>query len=118
VEKQKFLIIGAGIGGLAVAAALRQQGHEFEIFEADDTMRHGGAGIAIWANALHALRSLGMKDTPPYFKTNHNGVAIRTASGKTIMSADADDLAQRYGALSAVLHRDTLQPAARALRAK
>jgi 2-polyprenyl-6-methoxyphenol hydroxylase-like FAD-dependent oxidoreductase len=108
VEKQKFLIIGAGIGGLAVAAALRQQGHEFEIFEAADTMRHGGAGIAIWANALHALRSLGMKDTPPYFKTNHNGVAIRTASGKTIMSADADDLAQRYGALSAVLHREHL----------
>lgn len=108
MKKQKFLIIGAGIGGLAVAAALRQQGHEFEIFEAAESLRHGGAGIAIWANALHALRSLGMKDTPPYFKTGYSGVAIRTASGETIMSADARDLAERYGALSAVLHREHL----------
>lgn len=108
MEKQKFLIIGAGIGGLAVAAALRQQGHAFEIFEAADSMRHGGAGIAIWANALHALRSLGLKDIPPYFKTGYSGVAIRTASGETIMSADAGDLTERYGALSAVLHREHL----------
>lgn len=108
MEKQKFLIIGAGIGGLAVSAALRQAGHHIEIFEASDIMRHGGAGIAIWANALHALRSLGLKDTPPYFKTGYSGVAIRTSDGQTIMSANAQALADRYGALSAVLHREHL----------
>jgi 2-polyprenyl-6-methoxyphenol hydroxylase-like FAD-dependent oxidoreductase len=108
MKKQKFLIIGAGIGGLSVAAALRQQGHESEIFETADTVRHGGAGIAIWANALHALKALGLKETPPYFKSNHSGVAIRTAAGATIMSADGGDLAERYGALSAVLHREHL----------
>lgn len=108
MQKQKFLIIGAGIGGFSVAAALRQIGHEFEIFEASDTVRHGGAGIAIWANALHALKALGMKETPPYFKTGHSAVAIKTAAGATIMSADAGDLAERYGALSAVLHREHL----------
>lgn len=108
MKRRKFLIIGAGIGGLSVAAALRKSGHEFEIFEASPVIRHGGAGIAVWANALHALRSLGLEENPPYFANSHSLVAIRTAKGKIIMKADPGDLAGRYGALSAVLHREKL----------
>lgn len=108
MKRKKFLIIGAGIGGLSVAAALRKGGHEFEIFESSPAVRHGGAGIAVWANALHALRALGMEENPPYFANTHSLVAIRTAKGEIIMRADPGDLAARYGALSAVLHREKL----------
>lgn len=108
MKEQKFLIIGAGIGGLSVAAALRKAGHSFEIYEAAPAMRHGGAGIAVWANALHALRALGLQSLPACFQIGHSPVAIRTWSGEVLMQADTSELAERYGALSAVVHREKL----------
>ena len=44
------LILGAGLGGLTLAQALRNKGVSFEIFERDDGLdaRSGG-----WAIALH-----------------------------------------------------------------
>lgn len=108
MKEQKFLIIGAGIGGLSVAAALRNAGHSFEIYEAAPAMRHGGAGIAVWANALHALRALGMQSLPACFQIGHSPVAIRTWRGEVLMQADTSELAERYGALSAVVHREKL----------
>ena len=108
MKQKKFLIIGAGIGGLSVAAALRNAGHTFEIFETAPAMRHGGAGIAVWANALHALRALGMESLPDCFQIGHSPVAIRTSRGEILMQADSSELAQRYGALSAVVHREKL----------
>ena len=108
MNDKHIIIIGAGIGGLAVAAALRKARIAFTIYESAPAMRHGGAGIAVWANGLHALRQLGMQGIPDYFHTNHGAVAIRTAEGRTIMSAEAGTLTERYGALSAVLHREKL----------
>lgn len=55
----RVAVVGAGLGGLAVSAALRQQGHVVEIFEASDTNAETGLGITVPPNGAKALQCLG-----------------------------------------------------------
>ena len=51
----KIGIVGAGIGGLTLAALLREQKHEVRIFEKNATTAEVGAGIGIGDNVLTKL---------------------------------------------------------------
>ena len=53
-------IAGAGMGGLAAAAALRQQGLSVTVYEQARQFTRLGAGIQIGCNAMHLLRGLGL----------------------------------------------------------
>jgi len=55
-------IAGAGLAGLAVAAALAQQGWRVRVHEKSTALREIGAGIYLFENALNALRILGVFD--------------------------------------------------------
>src|ERR1051326_2078276 len=54
----KVILIGAGIGGLAAAIALRRVGVETAVFEQAERLREVGAGLTIWANAIKALHKI------------------------------------------------------------
>jgi len=70
----QIAVIGAGIAGLATAAALQQRGHGVTVFEERlDTST--GAGISIWPNALAALDHLGI------------GAGVRAAGGRVSAGA-------------------------------
>ena len=56
--KPKILIVGAGIGGLTAANALRQAGMGVEVFERAAELKEIGAGIALSANAMRVLQHL------------------------------------------------------------
>lgn len=56
----KILIIGGGIGGLATALALHQQGIVSQVYERADALHEVGAGISLWSNATHVLQQLGL----------------------------------------------------------
>ena len=58
----KAIVIGAGIGGLAAGIALRRAGLDVTVFERAGELREIGAGISLWANALHALDKLGVRE--------------------------------------------------------
>lgn len=59
---QRVLVVGAGIGGLAAAAAFARRGAEVEVVEIRPNAEVYGVGISQPANALRALRSLGVLD--------------------------------------------------------
>ena len=61
MTQHKILIAGAGLGGLAAASFLMQDGHEVEVYEQAPKLDEIGAGIQISANAMHALRHLGLE---------------------------------------------------------
>jgi 2-polyprenyl-6-methoxyphenol hydroxylase-like FAD-dependent oxidoreductase len=56
---KKAIIIGAGIGGLAAAIALRQAGWDVSVHEQAEALLPMGAGLSIWRNAVDALDQLG-----------------------------------------------------------
>jgi 2-polyprenyl-6-methoxyphenol hydroxylase-like FAD-dependent oxidoreductase len=59
---KKILVIGGGIGGAATALALHRAGFKPALYERTETLREVGAGIALWANATHVLKQLGVLD--------------------------------------------------------
>ena len=58
----KILVLGAGIGGLGAAIALRQRGFDVDLVEVKPELSVYGVGINQPANSLRALRSLGVLD--------------------------------------------------------
>jgi FAD-dependent urate hydroxylase len=57
----RMLVVGAGIGGLGAARALRQRGFAADVLERESAWSHSGAGIYLPGNAARALRALGLE---------------------------------------------------------
>jgi 2-polyprenyl-6-methoxyphenol hydroxylase-like FAD-dependent oxidoreductase len=59
---ERVLVVGAGIGGLAAAAALGRRGVQVEVVDIKAENAVLGVGLSQPGNALRALRSLGVYD--------------------------------------------------------
>jgi 2-polyprenyl-6-methoxyphenol hydroxylase-like FAD-dependent oxidoreductase len=59
---ERTLVVGGGIGGLTLAAALRRHGLAAELVERAPTWRTVGAGLAVQPNGLRVLYTLGVGD--------------------------------------------------------
>ena len=60
LEAMRVGIIGAGISGLALGAALHRNGMDVQIHESHSQVRGGGSGITLAPNGLAALDALGI----------------------------------------------------------
>jgi 2-polyprenyl-6-methoxyphenol hydroxylase-like FAD-dependent oxidoreductase len=56
----RVAIAGAGLAGLATAAALSRAGHEVAVFEQADGLRASGLAINVWSNATTLLPGFGI----------------------------------------------------------
>ncbi|HEY7386877.1 MAG TPA: FAD-dependent monooxygenase [Bryobacteraceae bacterium] len=54
-------VVGAGMGGLTVAATLRQAGFDVQVYEQAARFARIGAGIQIMPNAMKVLRRIGIE---------------------------------------------------------
>ena len=106
----RVAIIGAGMGGLACAAALLRQGAKVTIYEQASTFKRIGAGIQMTPNAVKALRGLGLEEAL-------RDVAFEAAVGHNREAASGDvtniielggRIVERCGAPLLTLHRGDL----------
>jgi 2-polyprenyl-6-methoxyphenol hydroxylase-like FAD-dependent oxidoreductase len=58
----RIAVIGAGIGGLAAACALHEQGFEVHVYERAGELGEAGAGLQLGPNAVKVLRALGIEE--------------------------------------------------------
>jgi salicylate hydroxylase len=56
----RVAVIGAGIGGLTAAIALRAQGCEVEVFDQVSVLNEIGAGVSLGGNGMRVLDALGL----------------------------------------------------------
>jgi salicylate hydroxylase len=59
-RKPKIVIVGAGIGGLTAAAALRNRGCEVVVLEQATVLGEVGAGVQLSPNAIKVMCALGL----------------------------------------------------------
>jgi 2-polyprenyl-6-methoxyphenol hydroxylase-like FAD-dependent oxidoreductase len=108
----RIAIIGAGIGGLATAIALRQRGVRADVFEAAETLRPVGAGILMQPNAMTVLARLGLADA-----VTSAGITLERAgiwdagdlAGGPLQEIDMSAIARRHGTPTVALLRSALQ---------
>lgn len=60
MENLKVIIVGAGMGGLTTALAMRQAGYSVEVYDRVRALRPAGAGISLWSNGVKVLNRLGL----------------------------------------------------------
>ncbi|MCF6387830.1 FAD-dependent urate hydroxylase HpxO [Mycobacterium sp. MBM] len=58
----KVVIIGAGMGGMSAALALRQIGIETAVYERVTENKPVGAAISVWSNGVKCLNYLGLQE--------------------------------------------------------
>src|SRR5713226_10751145 len=61
-SKLSIAIIGAGMGGLAVAATLRKFGFNVRVYEQASRFARIGAGIQMMPNSMKVLRGIGIEE--------------------------------------------------------
>ena len=62
MRKRSIAIVGAGMGGLAAAATLRQVGIDVQVYEQAQRFARVGAGIQMMPNSMKVLRGIGIED--------------------------------------------------------
>jgi 6-hydroxynicotinate 3-monooxygenase len=106
-------IIGAGMGGLASAAALRRAGIEVMVYEQAAQFARLGAGIQIGCNAMKVLRELGLEAKlrgQSFYPRSWNNRDWRTGEVKFDM-VFGEAAEQKFGAPYLLAHRGDLHAA-------
>jgi len=111
LDVSRFLIAGAGIGGLATARALQLAGARVDVYERATMLRPTGFVIALGSNAVRALQSLGIADAVLAKATIGRSYEIMDPKGRRLVMFPLAEVARRLGAPLVAVHRSDLQTA-------
>ncbi|HEY6026849.1 MAG TPA: FAD-dependent monooxygenase [Pseudolabrys sp.] len=106
----QIAVVGAGMGGLAVAATLRQAGLDVQVYEQAQRFGRIGAGIQMMPNSMKVLRGIGIEERlrkiafAPYSHLNRDAY-----SGEVLRELPMPDTL--YGAPYLCMHRADLHDA-------
>jgi FAD-dependent urate hydroxylase len=106
METMRVLVVGAGVGGLAIANGLLGKGHDVHVYEHAEALRTTGAGITVWSNGTAALRELGV-DIEPLGRPLRSLRSLAD-SGRLLWEADLDEVTEKLGSPTVQIPRRAL----------
>ena len=109
-SKERILIAGGGIGGLATAVGLAQKGYASLVLERSPQFGEIGAGIQLGPNAFHAFDYLGVGDAARKMAVYVDTLRLMdAATGDEILRVPLDaPFRERFKNPYAVVHRGDL----------
>ncbi|KAI8628760.1 putative salicylate hydroxylase [Xylariaceae sp. FL1651] len=110
VRPLKVIIVGAGIGGLAVGLCMRKTGHNVYILEQKREITEVGAGIQLAPNAARVLRRFGVLDEAMKYATVLQRNSLRRWKNDEELGLVplVPRIEEQFGAPLAVIHRADL----------
>lgn len=102
-------IVGAGIGGLTTAIALKQKNIPSKIFEQSDKLKPVGAGILLANNAMQVYENLGLRSEIEAVGNYIATLKVVDAQLKPLSVIDLKYFEQKYGVKNMAIHRGALQ---------
>ncbi len=101
------LVAGGGIGGLAAALALVNQGFQVQVFEQAPEIGEIGAGIQLGPNAFHAFDALGVGPQARARAVYTDFMVMHDAVDESLVGRieTGEAFRQRFGNPYAVIHR-------------
>ncbi|HEX8981706.1 MAG TPA: FAD-dependent monooxygenase [Ktedonobacterales bacterium] len=111
VAARRVLIAGGGIGGLTAAIALKRAGFAVAVYERAPALVEVGAGLTIFANALRALRQIGLGHIVDRIGQPMRSASFLSWDGRPIFQTPIEALQKQYGVPMVAVHRADLQAA-------
>ena len=108
MQNLKCILIGGGIGGLCAAIALRARGFKVELYEQAPEIHEVGAGLTLWANAIKALRRLGVAAEVIAGGARQVNGAILDWHGQRLSKTSPSAIEAEFGAPTIAIHRALL----------
>ena len=110
MKRPRALVIGAGIGGMAAAIALRRAGLDVSLFEQTIAQREVGAGIQISPNASRLLGRYGFGDAMARVAVRPSAIVFRRWQDGRVLGREelGDPIESQYGAPYYPFHRADL----------
>ncbi len=105
----RVVIVGAGIGGLSAAIALRRRGIAAAVLERAAALHEVGAGILLWPDAMRVLHQLELGAAVERAGAVATHDALRSSHGALLAGGSADGPASRSEGPPVVVHRGLLQ---------
>lgn len=93
----KVLIIGAGIGGLSLAAFLEKENISYKIIEKQKDFSHHGYSLGMWSNGRHMLSKLGLLDEFDAHGRMMKFFKICDGTGKVLFDYNLSSISNQYG---------------------
>ncbi|SCL41853.1 salicylate hydroxylase [Micromonospora pallida] len=106
----RVAVVGAGIAGLALAAALRRAGIDCHVYEQAERLTEVGAGVQVAPNATRLLHQLGLREQLRAVAVAPQAIEMRRwDDGRILQRTPLGSLCrQRFGAPYYALHRADL----------
>lgn len=107
----KFIIVGAGLGGLGAAISLNLAGHRVLVLESASQIAEVGAGIQVLSNSTRVLTQWGLQDKLLKYATFPTDCVMRSWKGQQISSMSFVDATAEYESPFWDFHRADLHRA-------
>ena len=104
----KITIIGAGIGGLTTAIALKQKGFDIEIFESTSKFKKAGSGINLAINAMQIYKELGIYSEILNEGSYTDSMIVSDHKLNIISKVDLVPTEKKFDTKTVAIHRATL----------
>jgi 2-polyprenyl-6-methoxyphenol hydroxylase-like FAD-dependent oxidoreductase len=101
----KILIVGAGIGGLTLAAFLKESGIDYQIIEKSKDWNHQGYSLSIWNNGRNILKKLSLADVFDESGSRIKNYFLYDGAGRLLRKYNLSSFYSTYGMALTLISR-------------